>query len=391
MLLDFELNASPHFIFGRDAELQVGKKLAALGAKHVLIHTPAGYFMNDTRYEEVKKSLADEGIAISELTGVVSNPRLDLIKKGIELCREEKIDFILAIGGGSVIDSGKAIAAGVCYEGDVWDFCLHKAEPQKALPLAVILTYPASGSEGGGAAIILNTDGMLKLVMGSPLLTPKVVFMDPILTFTLPKSLTAFGVTDMYSHIVERYFTPAEGFGVIDCMSEAIFRTLIDIGPKVLEDPENYDLRAEIMWIGTIAHNDTVGVGRIPDWGSHTIAHELSGLYDTPHGVTLSIIMPAWMKYVYKHDVERFYRYAKEVFHVETQGKTREEVACAGIEKTKEFFASLNMPTSFSEADIPSDKLEEMAEKAIASTGGNTGNFVRLTADDVLNIFKLAL
>ena len=391
MLLDFELNSSPHFIFGRDKELQVGKRLAALGAKHVLIHTPAGYFMNETRYAEVKQSLTDEGIEISELSGVVSNPRLELIKEGIDLCRKENVDFILSIGGGSVIDSGKAIAAGVCYDGDVWDFCLHKAEPQKALPLAVILTYPASGSEGGGAAIILNTEGMLKLVMASPLLIPKVVFMDPVLTFTLPKSLTAFGVTDMYSHIIERYFTPAAGFGVIDSMSEAILRTLIDIGPKVLDDPDNYDLRAEIMWIGTIAHNDTVGVGRIPDFGSHTIAHELSGLYDTPHGVTLSIIMPAWMKYVYKHDVERFYRYSTEVFHTDTQGKTREEVAFAGIEKTKEFFASLNMPTSFSEADIPTDRLEEMAEKAIASTGGNTGNFVRLNKEDVLRILELAL
>jgi hypothetical protein len=391
MLLDFELNPTPLVIFGWDAELQVGRRLAAQGAKHVLIHTPAGFFMNPERYEEVKQSLTQEGIRITELSGVMSNPRLDLIQKGIALCREEKVDFILAIGGGSVIDSGKAIAAGVCYEGDVWDFCLHKAEVQKALPLAVILTYPASGSEGGGAAIILNTDGMLKLVMGSPLLYPKIVFMDPVLTFTLPKSLTAFGVVDMYSHIVERYFTPTAGFGVIDSMSEAIFRTLIDIGPKVLDDPANYELRAEIMWIGTIAHNDTVGVGRIPDWGSHTIAHELSGLYDTPHGVTLSIIMPAWMKYVYKHDVDRFYRYATEVFHVDPQGKNKEEVAYASIEKTMEFFTKMGMPTSFSQAGIPSDRLEEMAEKAIASTGNNTGNFVRLTAEDVLKIYQLAL
>lgn len=392
MLKDFNYCVHTQFIFGKDAEKRVGTEIAKFGAKKVLIHHDSGKFLYDTGLlENVKKYLADAGIESVELGGVKPNPRLSLVREGVELCRREGVDFVLAIGGGSSIDSAKGIAAGTLYDGDPWDF-YSKRPVEKSLPVGVILTYPATGSESGPNSVICNDDDdshRIKRGMRTTDLTrPWLTFMNPELTYSLPPYLTSCGVCDMYAHVVERFFTPDPGYGIMDRLEVAIFKTLLEYGPKTLADPTSYENRAELMWIGTIAHNNTVGLGRVQDWSSHAMGHEIGGLYDTAHGATLTIIIPAWMKYVYKTNVERFCRYAIDVFGVE-DGPDREAIALAGIEKTKEFFRSMNMPLSFKEAGIPTDQLEYMAGSATAANG-TVGNFKKLAKEDVLAIYKLA-
>ena len=392
MLLDFEHWLYTNFIFGKDAEKRVGAELKKDGAHTVLVHHDSGKFLYDNGLlENTKKNLADAGLRVVELGGVKPNPRVSLVREGIALCRAEKVDYILAIGGGSSIDSSKAISVGVNYQGDIWALCSgSKTDASKKLPVSVILTYPATGSESSTGCVITNEDGWLKRGMSGagPNIRPNIAFMNPELTFSLPPYLTACGVVDMYAHIVERYFAPKTGFGVIDALCEATMRALLTFGPKVLSNPTDYEARAEIMWIGTIAHNNTMGVGRVQDWASHGMGHELSALYDTAHGATLSIMMPAWMRYVYKSDITRFARYAAEVFRIDSKGVTPEKLAQEGIARTEAFFHSLGTPVKFSDAKLPTDRLEEMAKKAASARGTTLGNFVQLTEADVLNIYK---
>ncbi len=385
---DFVFQNTTKIIFGKGKEEEVGKYAAKHGSK-VLLHYGGGSIKKYGTYDKVVDSLEEAGVDFVELGGVKPNPRLELVKEGIELVEKENVDFILAVGGGSVIDSAKAIAVGHPYEGDVWDFFTGKEKIEEAMPLGVVLTIPAAGSESSNSAVITKMDGMLKRAIGTELIRPKFALMNPELTYTLPDYQTAAGAADIMAHIMERYFTNVEDVELTDRLCESALKTIITNVPKVLENNEDYAARAEIMWTGSIAHNDLLGTGRIGDWASHGIEHELSGIYDVAHGAGLAVIFPAWMNYVYQHDLERFAQFAVRVFDVDPDFKDLEWTAKQGIKKLKEFFSEIGMPVTLKELDIPEDRLEEMAEKA--TQNGPQGNFVKLDKDDVLNIYKSAL
>ncbi len=392
MLQDFNICIDTKFVFGKDAQNQIGRELKQMGIHKVLIHHDNGKFLYDTGLlEQVEKLLEQEGIETLELGGVQPNPRLSLVREGIALAKKEQVDLVLAIGGGSVIDSAKAIGLGAVTDTDVWEFFTGNAVPERSLPTGVILTCPATGSESSAVTVVNNTDVGMKLLVSNPVVRPAIAFMNPELTYSLPKFLTACGVVDMFSHVCERYFTPDSEIGVIDRMSEGILKTLVEIGPKVLEEPSNYSYRAEIMWIGTIAHNNTVGIGRVQDWATHEIGNELSALYDTPHGATLSIIMGSWMRYVYQKSPERFARYAKEVFGVEWTKENTLEAAYAGILKTEEYFRSMGMPVSFGDFKVPTDEVEKMLDRiAFRGEDDSIGGIVRLNREDCRRIYEMA-
>ncbi len=385
---DFVFQNSTKLIFGKDKEQLVGQESVAFGKK-LLLHYGGGSIKKTGLYDRVVQSLLEQGIEIFELAGVQPNPRVSLVREGVALCKQKSIDLILAVGGGSVIDSAKAIAAGTKYDGDVWDFFDGKAEVTDCLPIGVVLTIPAAGSETSEGTVITNEDGWYKRSAGHPTMRPKFAILNPVLTYTLPAYQTACGITDMTAHILERYFTNEKHVELTDRLCEAALRTIINNAQTVLENPENYDARAEIMWSGTIAHNDLLGTGRIGDWGSHDIEHEISGIYDIAHGAGLAIVFPAWMKYVYKHDVNRFAQFASRVWDVETDLNNLEKTALKGIEKTEAFFHSIGMPVRLAEANIGEEHLEQMATKGTGR--GPLGNFVKLYEKDVLQILKLAL
>ena len=384
---NFTFRNTTKIIFGKDTENQVGIETARCGGK-VLLHYGGGSIKKYGLYDRVLKSLKDANLEIIELGGVHPNPRLGLVKRGIDICRKDKVDFILAVGGGSAIDSAKAIASGVPYDGDVWDFYTGKAVVDKIIPVGVVLTIPASGSESSGNSVITNEEGLYKRVFGSDMLRPLFAILNPEITYTLSPYQTTCGVSDIMAHIMERYFTTVKNVDLTDRLCEAALKTVINNIPIVLKEPGNYEARAEIMWAGTIAHNDLLGTGRIGDWASHGIEHELSGIYDIAHGAGLSIIFPAWMKYVYKQDVERFAQFAVRVWNEEPDFNDIEKVALAGIKRLEEFYKKIGLPITLKEANIPYDRLEEMAEKC--TEGGPRGNFVKLNKDDVLEILKLA-
>jgi alcohol dehydrogenase len=385
---DFVFHNSTKLIFGKDTEQSVGQETLSYGKK-ILLHYGGGSIKISGLYERVVQSLLQQGIEIFELAGVKPNPRVSLVREGIELCKEKNIDLIIAVGGGSVIDSAKAIAAGAKYVGDVWDFYDGKAEITESLPIGVVLTIPAAGSESSSGSVITNEDGWYKRATGHPSLRPRFAILNPVLTYTLPAYQTACGITDMMAHILERYFTNEKNVELTDRLCEATLKTIIHNSPIVMDDPTNYEARAEIMWSGTIAHNDLLGTGRIGDWGSHDIEHEISGVYDIAHGAGLAIIFPAWMKHVYKHDVNRFVQYANRVWDIEIDLNKLEKTALAGIKKTEEFFRSIGMPTTLKEVNIGAEHFEQMAKKG--TERGPLGNFVKLYEEDVVQIFKLAL
>lgn len=384
---NFTFKNATKIIFGKDTENQVGIETASYGGK-VLLHYGGGSIKKYGLYGRILKSLRDAGLKIIELGGVQPNPRLSLVKKGIDICRKEKVDFILAVGGGSAIDSAKAVASGVSYNGDVWDFYTGKAVVDKVIPVGVVLTIPAAGSEASNGSVITNEEGLYKRAFTSEKLRPRFAILNPEISYTLPSYQTACGVSDIMAHIMERYFTKVKNVDLTDRLCEATLKTVISNIPIILKEPENYEARAEIMWAGTIAHNDILGTGRIGDWGSHGMEHELSGIYDIAHGAGLSIIFPAWMKYVYKQDVEKFAQFAVRVWNVEPDFKDIEKTALEGIETLKDFYEKIGLPITLKEANIPYDRLEEMAEKC--TEGGPVGNFVRLDKSDVLEILKLA-
>ncbi|MEK4298859.1 iron-containing alcohol dehydrogenase [Oceanobacillus sp. FSL W8-0428] len=386
-MLNFSHQVKTKFVFGKGAESQVGKELQKLGVQRVLLHRSDGIHLRDL-IRNIKENLEAHDIFCCELGGVKPNPRLEVVREGIKLVRDKDIDFILAVGGGSVIDSAKAIAAGAVYEDDVWDLFTNESSVQGALKTGVVLSYPAAGSESSNVTVINNTDTNQKLLVRSEYLTPAVVFMNPELTYTLPKRLVAAGIVDIFSHICERYFAPETYIGIIDRMEEAALKTLVSIGAKALDNPEEYQYRSELMWLATIAQNDTLGVGRVHDWGTHVIANELSALYDKTHGETLSVIMIPWMRYVYKNDIHRFARYAREVFDV-TSKQDIEAQALEGIRKTEEFFRELNTPISINELDIPILDVQKLAGQVqYDKQSGTIGKFAVLDKRDVVNILN---
>ncbi|MBR0485284.1 MAG: iron-containing alcohol dehydrogenase, partial [Oscillospiraceae bacterium] len=321
--------------------------------------------------------------------GVKPNPRDTLVYEGIKLCREKNIDFILAVGGGSVIDSAKAIAIGVPYEGDFWDFYCGK-KPEKALPVATVLTIAAAGSEGSGNSVITQEDGGLKRGAGSDLLRPKFSIMNPQLTCTLPPYQTACGATDIMAHVFERYFTNTTEVEITDRLCEAVLLTMIKETPRVIANPENYDARANIMWAGTVAHNNIVGVGREQDWNSHGIEHELSALYDCAHGAGLAVIMPAWMEFVYQHNVLRFAQAAVRVWGCQMDFENPENTAREGIKRFRHFLHEIGMPLTFAELGAKEEDIPVLIEK-FGIGEGRTGGFVKLSAKDIESIYKIAV
>ncbi len=386
-MINFTFQNSTKIIFGKDTESQVGQETRLYGKK-VLLHYGGGSIKKYGLYNKVIASLKKANIGWVELGGVQPNPRLSLIRDGINMCKNLDIDFILAIGGGSVIDSAKAIAVGAKYDGDVWDFFMRKEEISDALPIGVLLTIPAAGSESSTGSVVTNDDGQLKKDIGSQLLLPKFAILNPEITFTLPSYQTAAGVTDMMAHIMERYFTNVTHVNLTDRLSEGALKTIIINAKRVFDQPNNYDARAELMWASTIAHNGLLDTGRIGDWASHMIEHELSGIYDIAHGAGLAIIFPAWMKYVYQHDVNRFAQFAVNVWDIPMNFSNPAETALLGIEKMENFFSSIGMPTTLSEVNIPEDRFDEMASKA--TFFGTLGNFVTLEKDDIRKIYELA-
>lgn len=388
---DFTITIGTTFVFGHDAETKIGEQLAARGIHRVLIHHDGGaYLTSSGLLATVRNSLCRAGIEAVELGGVQPNPRLSLVREGIALAQEHNVEALVAIGGGSVIDSAKAIALGATGEQDIWDYFTGAAPVEHTLPVAVVLTCPASGSESSQVTVINNEEEHTKLTLSEPVLRPAWAFMNPALSATVPAFPTACGIVDMFSHICERYFSADQEIGVIDRMAEGALATLVDVGPKSLANLENYDLRAQIMWISTIAQNNTLGVGREQDWSTHLIANELSALYDTPHGATLSIIMGSWMRVASERNPMRFARYATEVFDVDPSlpEQTR---ARLGIEATEAFFQSLGMPISFTDFNIPSDGIERMLDNIVFyGPDATIGSVARLNREDCRRIFHMA-
>ncbi|HOQ76836.1 MAG TPA: iron-containing alcohol dehydrogenase [Thermoclostridium sp.] len=376
-------------IFGKGTENLVGAETKKHADK-VLLHYGGGSIKKIGLYDTVVKSLKEAGVEFTELAGVQPNPRLSLVRQGIEICRKEGIRFILAVGGGSAIDSAKAIAVGVPYDGDVWDFYIGKAKVKEALPVGVVLTIPAAGSEASPSSVITNEDGWYKRGLTTDRIFPRFSILNPELTYTLPNYQTACGAADIMAHIMERYFTNTKDVELTDRLCESTMKTLINNVPKALANPTDYAARAEIMWTATVAHNNLLGTGRDEDWASHDIEHEISGIYDIAHGAGLAIVFPAWMKYVYKHDIERFAQFAVRVWDVEYNFRNPEETALKGIEKLKAFFSSIGLPVSLSEAGIDDSRLEEMADKCTSSDTHTVGGFVKLNKQAVYEILKLA-
>lgn len=377
-------------IFGKDTENCVGQETAKYTNKVLMVYG-GGSIKKTGLYDRVMKSLNDSNIEVTELSGVKPNPRLSLVHEGIDICRKNNINFILAVGGGSAIDTAKAISVGVPYDGDVWDFYMQKAEPKENIPVGVVLTIPAAGSEASNSSVITNEDGWLKIGLTSDLIYPAFSVLNPELTFTLPNYQTACGASDIIAHLLERYFTQTRNVELTDRLIEATLKTVISNVPKAIANPTDYNARAEIMWASTIAHNNLLNTGRVGDWGSHQIEHELSAIYDIAHGAGLSIVFPAWMKYVYKEDLARFAQLAKRVWNVDDNMFDLEEMALKGISALEKFFASIGLPIRLKDADIDDSRLEEMADKCSRSDTITVGQFKKLNKQDILNIYKLAL
>ncbi|HCR84925.1 iron-containing alcohol dehydrogenase [Muricomes intestini] len=387
---NFTFFAPTYFAFGMGTENETGKYVKRFGGSKVLIHYGGGSVIRSGLLDRVKQSLEKEHLTYIELGGVKPNPRSGLVYEGIELCRNEKIDFILAVGGGSTIDSAKAIAAGVPYGGDFWDY--YEGKPvENALPLGTVVTISAAGSEGSPDSVITKEEGMFKRGASGEGLRPKFTIMNPALAQTLPAYQTACGITDIMAHLYERYLTNTTEVEVTDRMIEALLLTMIHEGPRAIKDPDNYDARANIMWAGMMAHNNSCGVGRTQDWTSHEIEHELSALYDCAHGAGLAVVMPAVFKYNLKHDVMRFAQAAVRVWGCQMNFENPEETALAGIEALRQFLISIGMPKNFAELGAKEEDIEKLAHTACYGNvnTGTLGGFVELTQKDVENIYHL--
>lgn len=372
-------------------EDRVGDEVKLYGKK-VLLHYGSGSIKKYGLYDKVLRSLKEKGIEVVKLGGVEANPKLSLVKKGIDICRKENIDFILAVGGGSVIDSAKAMVVGVPYEGDVWDFFIGfpnpKIKPKNGIPLGVIVTIAAAGSEMGWGSVITKEEGLLKKPCVSEWMFPKFAMLNPEVTYTCSNFQSAAGAFDVISHVMEGYFTEVKNVELSDRLSEGLLRTVIRNTPIVLKEPKNYNARAEIMWSATLAHNLLLWAGRIPDLASHSIELEISGMYDITHGAGMAIVFPAWMKYVYEKDLERFAQFAVRVWNVETEFRNIKSLALEGIERLKDFAKRIGLPTTLGEANISTDRLEEMAQKC--TEYGSVGNFAKLDKNSVLEILMSA-
>lgn len=387
---NFVFYSPTEFVFGKDTEMQVGALARKHGAQKVMIVYGGGSVVRSGLLDRVKQSLQEAGIEYCLMGGVQPNPVDTKVYEGIEFCRREQADMLLPVGGGSVIDTAKAIAAGVLYEGDFWDFYIGKAKVTKALKVAVVLTIPAAGSEGSGNTVITKLDGLQKLSLRVPeVLRPIFSIMNPELTYTLPPFQTACGVADMMAHIMERYFTNTQEVEIGDRLCEGVLMAIINEAPKVMRNPEDYGARANLMWAGMIAHNGTCGVGCEEDWASHFLEHEISAIYGVTHGAGLSVIFPAWMTWMVEYNVGKIAQYAVRVWGV-PESEDKKAVALEGIGKLKAFFSSLGLPVTFKELGVENPDIDRLADSLHRNKGELVGNYVKLTKQDSKEIYHLA-
>ena len=385
---NFEYCNKTKIIFGKGTENQAGSETAQY-AKRILLHHSGGSTVRSGLIDRVKESLKKAGVEWVELTGVLPNPRLSLVNKGIELVKKEKIGFILAVGGGSAIDSSKAIAVGAVNDGDVWDFYDRKKSTDKALPIGTIVTIPAAGSESSISSVITNEEGPWKRGINLACIRPAFAIMNPELTYTLPPYQTACGITDMMAHIMERYFTKEPNVELTDELCEGALRTIIRNARKIFAGGEkDYAARAEIMWAGALAHNGLLDTGRIGDWASHALDHELSALFDLAHGAGLAILFPAWIRYNIKEDTPRLARFAAKVWGVDGAFYDYEQAALEGVIRMENFFRSIGMPIRFKDANIDPARIPEMAKRAVHF--GPLGNYRKIDEKAAEAIYKLA-
>jgi len=382
-MLNFDYLIPTEIIFGKGEIKKLENKIKNFN--RILFVWGGGSIQRIGVYEKVIAALKNK--TYFELSGTKPNPRLSTVKKGIMICREKDIDFILAVGGGSVIDCSKAIAAGVYYQGDVWDLFIKKATVEKALPIGTVLTLAATASEMNASAVISNEETQQKLAITSNHLRPKFSILDPTYTMTVPRIHTAAGIVDIMSHVFEQYFDNTKGAYLQDRLAESILKTCIKYGPIVLENPNDYEARANIMWSGSLALCGLLLSGRQGDFATHKIAHVVSAIYDLTHGISLAILFPNWMQYVLKENLDKFVEYAHNIWDIRNIGD-KTYIANLGIQKTREFFCSLEIPKKFSEVNISDEKFEEIAAKVVCF--GEIGNYKKLKKEDILKILKLS-
>jgi len=384
-MLNFNYMVPTRVFFGRNSIEHLGEELKQYG-KRILFVYGQGSIKKTGLYDTVIDIFMKNNMVYYELSGVQPNPRISMVRQGITLCREHDIECIVAVGGGSVIDSAKTIATGFYHDEDPWNlFVLGDSSIKKALPLGTVLTFTGTGSEMNGNAVISNEQTEEKLAIHHDVLRPRFSILDPTYTFSMPKNQTAAGTVDIFSHILEQYFSPTKDAFVQDRMAESLLKTCIAYGPVVLQEPSNYEARAQLMWTSSIALNGLLGYGRVSDWATHGIEHSLSAVYDVTHGVGLAILTPAWMEYVLNEKTRyKFVEYARNVWGLE--GTNDMVVAKKGIEKTRDFFTTLGMPQTLREVGVKKNDLEKMAEKTVSH--GDVGKFKKLGKNDVLTILQ---
>ena len=392
-MFDFKYFTPTKVLFGKNTENKVADLIQEFGGKKVLIHYGGGSVIRSGLMQKVTDKLDAAGIKYVKLGGAVPNPRLSLVYEGIELCKKEGLDFILALGGGSAIDSAKAIGYGVMNDGDVWDLYDYKKQAKACMPLGVILTLAATGSEMSDSSVITNEEGLVKRGYSSDFCRPRFAILNPELTMTLPDYQTACGCTDIMMHTMERYFTNGGNMELTDSMAEALLRTVKENAKILARDPKNYDARAEVMWAGSLSHNGLTGCGNDGgDWMTHKLEHELGGLYDVAHGAGLAAIWGSWARYVYKNCLPRFKRYAINVMGIAPNAGSDEEIALKGIEAMEAFYREIKMPTNLRELGVNAtdDDLKLMAHKCAVGVNGGKGSARFLKEEDMLEIYKMS-
>lgn len=389
---NFRFQSPTEFIFGRDTQKETGAALKRYGAQRVMIVYGSDRIKREGLFKQITDSIEAAGLEWVEYGGIAPNPTAASVYQGIAVAVREGVNFLLAVGGGSPIDAAKGIALGAVYSGDFWDFYCGKAQPVAALPVGVVLTIPAAGSEGSGNSVITNEKTHQKISVRYPfVLRPRFAVMNPELTYSLPWFQTVCGVVDMMAHIYERYFSPTVGTQLVDAYSEAILRDVMDQAMTLRLDGENYDARADVMWAGTLAHNGLCGVGKVEDWSSHRLEHEISAFYDVAHGAGLAVMIPAWMTFCARRNPDKLWRFAINVMSVNPAGKDTEEIIDEGISELKNFYHDMGLTTNLRELVGKEPDIDMMVESLHRNMGDTLGAYVPLSMEDCREIYKLAL
>ena len=388
-MIDFIFQNPAKIIFGKTALSHLTDEAARFGRRVLLVYG-GGSIKRMGLYDAVMDTLSGGGFAVFELSGIVPNPVLSRVYEGIALCRKEHIDLVLAVGGGSVIDTAKGIANGVKYDGDVWDFYAHTCVPEASLPLGVLLTHAAAGSEMSYSSVITKEDGMLKRGFNSITNVPTFSLLNPEWTYTLPPYQTACGAADIMAHMMERYFTAVDHVELTDRMIAAGIRTVLNNAPAALKTPDDYNARAEIMWAGALAHNTLLNTGRIGDWFTHKLSHEVTAAYGLAHGAALAVLFPAWMKYAVKHNPQKLAQFAVDIFDADPASGSESETALEGIRRLENAYRSFGLPTCLSEADIQIVNPETLVQKALPDEGSTLGAYIPIDRQAALDILTLA-